>query len=65
MDPGIRGYNSDAYLPKVPHDPWGNPYLYICPGQNAEYEIISLGKDGEPGGTGDNADIQSWNLDEF
>ena len=46
------------YLKKgVPPDPWGNPYQYRAPGAKAEYEIISLGKDGQPGGTGDNADI--------
>ncbi len=46
------------YLKKgVPPDPWGNPYQYRAPGAKAEYEIVSLGKDGQPGGTGDNADI--------
>lgn len=48
------------YLKKgVPKDPWGNPYLYRAPGAKAEYEIVSTGKDGQPGGTGDNADIVS------
>lgn len=46
------------YLKKgVPADPWGNPYQYRAPGANAEYEIVSLGKDGQPGGAGENADI--------
>lgn len=46
------------YLKKgVPPDPWGNPYLYRAPGAKAEYEIVSTGKDGQPGGTGENADI--------
>jgi len=46
------------YLKKgVPADPWGNPYQYRAPGAKAEYEIVSLGKDGQPGGTGENADI--------
>lgn len=48
------------YLKKgVPLDPWGNAYQYRSPGSRAEYEIVSLGKDGQPGGTGDNADISS------
>ncbi len=48
------------YLKKgVPKDPWGNAYIYRAPGVKAEYEIISTGKDGQPGGTGDNADIVS------
>lgn len=63
-DPGIRGYNLDGYLDKVPTDPWGNTYLYLCPGLHSkDYDLLSLGKDGEEGGTGDEADIESWNLD--
>lgn len=46
------------YLKKgVPLDPWGNAYAYRAPGARGEYEIASLGKDGQPGGTGENADI--------
>lgn len=46
------------YLKKVvPADPWGRPYQYKAPGAKAEYDIISLGKDGQPGGEGENADI--------
>jgi general secretion pathway protein G len=48
------------YLKKgIPPDPWGNPYQYKAPGSRGEYEIISLGKDGQPGGTAENADITS------
>jgi general secretion pathway protein G len=48
------------YLKKgVPADPWGHAYQYRAPGTKAEYEIISLGKDGQPGGTGEAADISS------
>jgi len=63
--PGIKGYNSDGYLDKVPSDPWGNKYIYIFPGvRSKDYDLESYGKDGEEGGTGDSADIESWNLDE-
>lgn len=49
------------YLKKgVPADPWGNPYVYKQPGDHGEYDIISYGKDGSPGGDGENADIGSW-----
>jgi general secretion pathway protein G len=50
------------YLPKdVPLDPWGHPYEYKFPGDHGEDpDIISLGADGQPGGDGSNADIQSW-----
>ena len=48
------------YLKKgVPADPWGHVYQYRAPGTKAEYEILSLGKDGQPGGTGEAADISS------
>lgn len=63
-DPGIKGYSSDGYLDKTPVDPWGGRYIYISPGVNSkDYDLESYGKDGEDGGTGDNADIESWNLD--
>jgi len=62
---GIQGYNPDGYLDRVPLDPWGNPYIYISPGVHGKYyDLVSLGKDGENGGTGPDADIQSWNLEQ-
>ncbi len=47
------------YLQKAPPpDPWGRPYLYRQPGTgDAEFDLLSLGRDGQPGGDGDNADI--------
>jgi general secretion pathway protein G len=49
------------YLPKaIPLDPWGHPYEYVCPGENSEYEVISLGADGSPGGEGEDMDIVNW-----
>ena len=48
------------YLKKgVPPDPWGHPYQYRSPGSKGEYDIISTGKDGQPGGTGEDADISN------
>ena len=45
----------------LPKDPWGNDYIYKCPGdENRPFEIISYGADGEPGGEDENADINSW-----
>jgi len=62
--PGIKGYTADCYLDKSPSDPWGNKYIYISPGVHSrDYDLESYGKDGEDGGTEDNADIESWNLD--
>ncbi|MHC4460881.1 MAG: type II secretion system major pseudopilin GspG [Planctomycetota bacterium] len=64
-DPGIKGYNSDCYLDKVPLDPWGSRYIYLSPGvYGKDYDLESYGKDGEDGGTDNNADIESWNLEE-
>jgi general secretion pathway protein G len=49
------------YLKKAaPLDPWGSAYIYKRPGTKGDYDIISLGKDKAPGGTGDDADIASW-----
>jgi len=46
------------YLKKaVPNDPWGRPYVYRVPGQKGDFDLYSLGKDGKPGGTGEDADI--------
>lgn len=46
------------YLKKaVPLDPWGNQYLYKIPGEGGDYDIVSYGKDRQPGGAGENADI--------
>jgi general secretion pathway protein G len=46
------------YLRKdVPPDPWGKPYSYKAPGARGDFDIISLGKDGQPGGEGDAADV--------
>ncbi len=46
----------------VPNDPWGHPYLYRSPSDHGPYEIISLGADGQEGGTGVAADIKSWEI---
>jgi general secretion pathway protein G len=46
------------YLRKaVPNDPWGKPYIYKIPGERGEYDLVSYGKDGQPGGTGEDADL--------
>ena len=44
----------------VPADPWGKPYQYRSPGEHGEYDLLSFGKDGQPGGSGEAADIKSW-----
>ena len=49
------------YLKKaVPMDPWGHPYIYKKPGDHGEYDLLSYGNDGKPGGDGEAADIGNW-----
>lgn len=55
---------SPKYLNRLPIDPWKNPYLYLSPGSYGEFDIYSLGADGQEGGTGINADVGNWNLDQ-
>lgn len=51
-------WSANGYLEDVPSDPWGRPYIYHAPAANgAGYEIISLGKDGKPGGEGLDRDL--------
>jgi general secretion pathway protein G len=49
------------YLKKdVPMDPWGRPYVYESPGQHGDYDLLSYGADGAPGGENDARDVGSW-----
>jgi general secretion pathway protein G len=57
---GVENWDG-PYLPKdIPPDPWGHPYVYRCPSEHGDYEIISYGADGREGGDGFNKDIESW-----
>ncbi|MBP1205497.1 general secretion pathway protein G [Duganella sp. 1411] len=58
--PAANGWKTGGYLEKMPKDPWGAPYQYLSPGIKGEIDVYSLGADGAPGGTGDDADIGSW-----
>jgi general secretion pathway protein G len=52
---------SGPYLQKaVPPDPWDRPYQYRAPGEHSDYDLYSYGKDGRPGGSGENSDVTSW-----
>jgi general secretion pathway protein G len=54
----VQGW-SGPYLKKAaPNDPWGRPYVYRVPGEKQEFEIVSFGRDGKAGGSGDDADIR-------
>ncbi len=60
-DPGVKGWDG-PYLKKrvIPKDPWGRPYQYQSPGSHGEYDLFSYGKDGQPGGDGEDRDVVSW-----
>ena len=55
-----KGWDGPYIAKKVPKDPWGNEYVYKIPGSHGDFDIISYGADGSPGGTGKDADIGSW-----
>ncbi|MEK9719792.1 MAG: type II secretion system major pseudopilin GspG [Quisquiliibacterium sp.] len=59
---GPAAENWKSYLDKAPIDPWGKPYQYLNPGIKGEIDVFSFGADGQPGGTGVDADIGSWGL---
>ncbi|MBI5756616.1 MAG: type II secretion system major pseudopilin GspG [Nitrospirae bacterium] len=58
-----RNWKDGGYIDKIPKDAWGNSYGYISPGLHGDYDLYSYGADGDEGGDGKNADIQSWNLE--
>jgi general secretion pathway protein G len=63
--PEPRNYRAGGYMDRLPKDPWGNDYQYLNPGTRGSIDIYSYGADGRRGGTGINAEIGNWNLDEF
>ena len=58
--PEARNWKPNGYMEKMVKDPWGNDYQYLNPGNHGAVDIYSFGKDGQPGGEGDNADIGNW-----
>lgn len=63
---GLKDYPQHGYLDSetVPKDPWGNEYVYLCPGVHSDFDIYSYGADGVQGGEGNDKDITSWKTDE-
>ena len=58
--PSANGWKDGGYIEKLPKDPWGNAYQYLSPGVKGEIDVFSYGADGQPGGTGEDADVGSW-----
>ena len=65
IPPIPRNWREGGYLEKgkVPKDPWGNDFAYLCPGAQGEFDLLSYGADGQPGGEGKNKDITNWAQD--
>jgi general secretion pathway protein G len=60
-----KAWRDGGYLEKgkVPKDPWGNEYIYLSPGNHGEFDLVSYGADGEPGGEGKDEDVANWDLE--
>ena len=58
--PEARNWKAGGYVDRLPKDPWGRDYVYLSPGQRGDFDLYTLGADGQPGGEGENADIASW-----
>ncbi len=58
-------WREGGYLEKstMPKDPWGSEYVYLSPGNHGDFDLLSYGPDGEPGGDGKYADIVNWELE--
>jgi general secretion pathway protein G len=63
VDPNIRNWKEGGYIDGMKKDPWGNEYAYIAPGSRGDYDLYTLGADGQPGGEGQDADIGNWNIE--
>ncbi|WP_444995353.1 type II secretion system major pseudopilin GspG [Aliikangiella sp. IMCC44359] len=64
VSPIPENYSQRGYLKQLKSDPWGNEYQYRYPGKFGDYDIYSLGSDGELGGKGTAADLGNWNIDD-
>ncbi|MGH8205638.1 MAG: type II secretion system major pseudopilin GspG [Steroidobacteraceae bacterium] len=64
-DPNVQNWRPGGYLQHLNKDAWGHDYQYQQPGTHGgDYDLYSLGADGQPGGDGLDADIGNWNLDD-
>jgi general secretion pathway protein G len=62
-DPNLRNWKEGGYIQGLKKDPWGNQYNYLAPGSHGEYDLYTLGADGQPGGEGQDADIGNWDIE--
>ena len=57
---GLETWQGPYLRKEIPLDPWKRPYVYKCPGDHGDFDLLSYGLDGTEGGEGDNQDIVSW-----
>ena len=57
---GVDNWDGPYLKKALPNDPWGKAYGYQCPGTHGEFDIYSYGRDGAPGGEGEDKDVTSW-----
>lgn len=62
IPPVPPNWASGGYIDRLPRDPWGREYQYLSPGVHGPFDIFSYGADGQPGGSGANADIGTWDV---
>lgn len=60
LPPEPINYKRNGYMKKVPKDAWGREFIYECPGEHGDYDIISFGADGAEGGEDGNRDLGNW-----
>ncbi len=60
-----KKWRDGGYLEKgsLPKDPWQNEFIFISPGLHGDFDLMSYGPDGEPGGEGDDADVNNWEIE--
>ncbi len=59
-NPGVEKWEGPYLKKGLPVDPWDRPYQYQSPGTRGEYDLLSYGRDGQPGGDGEDKDVTSW-----
>ena len=59
----VPNWKVGGYLQGLRKDPWGHDYVFLSPGTRGEFDLYTLGADGQPGGEGNDADIGNWNID--
>jgi general secretion pathway protein G len=59
-NPGMENWEGPYLKKGMPNDPWGKPYQFQSPGTHGEYDLFSYGRDGSPGGEGEDKDVASW-----